>query len=93
MKFYIVQPGQSDFVCQASSVADAIILFWWVTQETPRANYSLHHGQRKQIRVVSSAVAFWHLSLQFQDLLTDVMRETATRNQFNHFCENVIKEI
>jgi len=93
MKFYILRPGQSDFVCQASSVADAIILFWWVTQETPLAKYRIHQGKRKHIRVVTPAVAFWHLSRQFQDLLTDVMRETATRNQFNHFCENVIKEI
>jgi len=93
MKVYITRAGRSDFVCQAATVADAIMLLWWVTRETPLARYRIHHGQRKQTRVVSSAVAFWCLSVLFQDLLTDVLRETTTRKQFKFFCENIIKEI
>jgi len=93
MKVYITRAGRSDFVCQAATVADAIMLLWWVERETPLARYRIHHGQRKQTRVVSSAVVFWRLSVRFQDLLTAVMRETISRKQFNHFCENILKEI
>ncbi len=90
MKYYICRRGKPDFVCNADSAADAIVLFWMAEKETPKASYRIHEGRRRKSRVFSSAVAYWRLSVSMRSALTAVLRETTSEEQFNEFCETVI---
>ena len=87
MKHYITRAGKPDFVCQAPTVADAIILFWMVEREIPAASYRVHQGKRRKARTVSSAVCFWRIHSDLRSPLYDVLRETSTEAAFTEFCE------
>ena len=90
MKYYICRPGKQDFVCQAQHVTDAIIIYWLATLETPKPNYQIHQGRRRQSKVITSAAAYWHLNVDMQTALADVMEETLPEKQYTDFCEQVV---
>jgi hypothetical protein len=90
MKHYITRPGHPDFVCQAATVADAIILFWLVERETPRASYRVHQGRLSEARTVSAAVTFWRIRTDLREPLFDALQEVSSKKQFTEFCTNAI---
>ena len=90
MKYYICRPGKQDFVCMAPTMADAIITLWLITKELPKPNYRIHEGRRRQSKVITSAAAYWHLNVDMQTALADVMEETLPEKQYTDFCEQVV---
>ena len=90
MKFYICRRGKPDFVCQAPTMADSIVIFWLATLETPKPNYRIHEGVKRKSRVVSSALAYWLLSIDMQTALADVMEATLPEKQYSEFCEQAV---
>jgi hypothetical protein len=89
VKHYITRDGHPDFVCQAPTVADAIIMFWMVEREIPDASYRVHQGKRRKARTVSSAVCFWRIHTSLREPLYDILQEVSSRKQFDDFCTNV----
>ena len=90
MKTYIIRDGQPDFVCIAPTIADALILMWYRTGETPRASYRVHAGRRCQAWPVSVAITFWRLPADMRAVLADVIQETSTQGQADEFAELVL---
>ena len=90
MKYYICRRGKPDFVCQAPTMADAIVTYWLVTKELPKPHYRIHEGRRRQSKVITSAAAYWHLNVDMQTALADVMEETLPEKQYTEFCEQVV---
>ena len=90
MKVYICRRGQADFVTDVPTVGAAIVRFWMATGELPRASYRIHHGRRRQSRVVSSAVGYWLLSVEMQPILRGVIAEVSSTSQYEQFCEHII---
>ena len=90
MKHYIQRTGQPDFVCIARTAADALILLWLATGEIPQASYRVHQGRKRKSRVVSSALAYWRLSIELQTALADVLEATLPEKQYTEFCEQVV---
>ena len=90
MKFYICRRGKPDFVCQAPTMADSIITLWLITKELPKPNYRIHEGVKRKSRVVSSALAYWHLNVEMQAALADVLEATLPEKQYTEFCEQVV---
>ena len=90
MKVYIIRRGQADFVVSAPTIADAIVIYWMTTKETPKASYRVHHGRRRQAKTISSAVAYWRLSASLQGPLYDVLEANATDKQFTKFCDHAV---
>lgn len=91
MKHYIERPGAPDFVCQAESVADAIVLLWLAERETPQASYRVHQGRKREARTVSTAITFWRIDTDLRPLLREVLREVSTKAQFNIFCTHAVE--
>jgi len=91
MKIYVCRRGKSDFVCHADTIADAIICYWLATKETPKASYRVHFGRRRQAKTISSAVAFWRLSVAMRSALCDVLKERSTADVYMTFCEQVLE--
>ena len=89
MKHYITRAGKPDFVCQAPTVADGIIMFWMVEREIPAASYRVHQGRRRKARTVSSAVTFWRIHTDLREPLYDILQEVSSKKQFDDFCTNV----
>ena len=87
MKYYICRPEKPDFVCNARTVADAIVLFWFAEREMPEASYRVHQGRLSEARTVSSAVTFWRIPSDLRSPLYDVLRENSTAAAFTEFCE------
>ena len=89
MKHYITRAGKPDFVCQAPTVADGIIMFWMVEREIPAASYRVHQGRLSEARTVSSAVTFWRIHTDLREPLYDILQEVSSKKQFDDFCTNV----
>ena len=89
MKHYICRPEKPDFVCNARTVADAIVLFWFAEREMPEASYRVHQGRRRKARTVSSAVTFWRIHTDLREPLYDILQEVSSKKQFDDFCTNV----
>jgi hypothetical protein len=87
VKHYITRAGKPDFVCNARTTADAIVLYWQATREIPQASYRVHQGRRRKARTVSSAVTFWRIHTDLREPLYDILRETSTEAAFTEFCE------
>ena len=90
MKFYICRRGKPDFVCQAPTMADSIVIFWLATLETPKPNYRIHQGRRRQSKVITSAAAYWRLSIELQTALADVLEATLPEQTYSEFCEQAV---
>ena len=90
MKHYICRRGKPDFVCQAATVADAIILLWFAEREMPRASYRVHQGRRRKARTISSAVTFWRIRTDLREPLFDVLQEVCSKAQFSEFCTHAV---
>ena len=90
MKYYICRRGKPDFVCQAQHVTDAIIIYWLATLETPKPNYQIHQGRRRQSKVITSAAAYWRLNVEMQAALADVLEATLPEQTYTEFCEQVV---
>jgi len=91
MKVYIVRRGHPDFAVDAPTIADAIVIYWMTTKETPKASYRVHHGRRRQSKNISSAVAYWRLDAKLKSRLFAVLEETATEKQFTKFCDTAVQ--
>ena len=90
MKVYITRRGQADYVVDAPNVGSAIVRFWLATGELPKPTYRIHHGRRRQSRVISAAVGYWLLKLEMRSALSSVIEETTSAEKYRAFCETVI---
>jgi hypothetical protein len=50
----------------------------------------VHFGRRRQSRVVSSAIAYWQLSVEMRSALVAVIEEQSTPQQYRDYCEIII---
>ena len=74
----------------APTMADAIVIYWLATLETPKPNYQIHQGRRRQSKVITSAAAYWRLNVEMQAALADVMEATLPEKQYSEFCEQAV---
>jgi|AntAceMinimDraft_5_1070358.scaffolds.fasta_scaffold53638_2 hypothetical protein len=91
MKYYIERDDKNDFVCQARSAGEAIVMVWFAEKETPLSKYRIHQGQQQKSKTVSAAEAYWVLSLELRPALTAVLQETCDEFEFVKYCQNVLE--